>query len=100
MSTSSCTDGLSGAFSVAFSEREFGEFLKRMLESWGHAYSHATGEFSDKAVAVSGRRRRVEFLVCGLRWARRKFDRALPETAQPEMRATIRSMSDSHTRGI
>jgi nitronate monooxygenase len=39
-----------------------GEMLKRS----GAAYSHATGEFYDKALAVKAPRERVAFLIKGL----------------------------------
>src|SRR3954471_16303488 len=42
-----------------------GEQLKRR----GREYSHATGEFYDKAVAVKGAKDRIGFLIKGLRWA-------------------------------
>jgi len=74
--------------------------LGKMLERSGKPYSHATGEFFDKAVAVSDRRARIEFLIRGLRWAVRKFEQALPRIRDPEMQATIRGMRDSHTRSI
>src|SRR5438552_18484970 len=51
-----------------------GELLKRA----GQDYSHATGEFYDKAVAVKGNRQRVEFLIQGLRWAVQRFEESLP----------------------
>lgn len=74
--------------------------LGKMLERSGKPYSHATGEFFDKAVAVSGRRARIEFLIRGLRWAVRKFEQALPRIGDAEMRATIGGMRDSHMRSI
>src|SRR3972149_6711071 len=37
--------------------------LGKMLERSGKPYSHATGEVFGQAVAVSGRRERIEFLV-------------------------------------
>ena len=74
--------------------------IGRLLERSGKPYSHATGEFFGKAVAVSGRRERIEFLVRGLRWAVRKFEQALPRIGDPEMRAAIAGMRDSHTRSI
>ena len=52
--------------------------IGRLLEKEGTPYSHATGEFYDKAVAVRGPRERIEFLVRGLRWAVRNFEQALP----------------------
>jgi len=52
--------------------------IGKLIEKTGAPYSHATGEFYDKAVAVKGRRERIEFLVRGLKWAVRKFEAALP----------------------
>jgi uncharacterized protein DUF6306 len=74
--------------------------LGKLLERDGKAYSHATGGFFDKAVAVRGRRARIEFLIRGLRWAVREFDQALPRIGNPETRATIGGMRDSHSRSI
>lgn len=74
--------------------------LGKLLERGGHTYSHATGEFFDKAIAVSGRRARIEFLILGLRWAVRKFEQALPRIGDPGMQATIRGMRDSHARSV
>jgi len=74
--------------------------LGKMLERSGKDYSHATGEFYAKAVAVNGRRARIEFLVRGLRWAVRKFDQALPRIPDAGMRTTIGGMRDTHLRSI
>lgn len=74
--------------------------IGKLLERDGKAYSHATGEFYGKAVAVSGRRSRIEFLVRGLRWAVREFDQALPRIASPEIRDVIAGMRDSHLRSM
>ena len=74
--------------------------IGKMLERSGKPYSHATGEFFDKAVAVSGRRARIEFLIRGLGWAVRKFDQALPRIGSPEMRTTVGGMRDTHSRSI
>src|SRR5436853_2971069 len=41
-----------------------GEQLKKL----GSDYSHATGEFYDKAAAIKDKRERIEFLVRGLKW--------------------------------
>jgi nitronate monooxygenase len=72
-----------------------GELLKRA----GAPYSHATGEFYDKAVAVTGRRERIEFLARGLRWAVKRFEEALP-TLPEEARDLVTRMRDSHLRSI
>ena len=74
--------------------------IGKLLERGGNAYSHATGEFYDKAVAVSGRRQRIELLLRGLGWAVREFDRAMPRIDDPEFRNTIGRMRDSHARSI
>jgi nitronate monooxygenase len=73
--------------------------IGRLLEKEGTPYSHATGEFYDKAVAIQGRRERIEFLIRGLRWAVKQFEEALP-TLQPEARQVFTRMRDSHLRSI
>jgi nitronate monooxygenase len=72
-----------------------GELLKRA----GQDYSHATGEFYDKAVAVTGNRQRIEFLIRGLRWAVQRFEESLPRL-NPEARNVLTRMRDSHLRSI
>ncbi len=73
--------------------------IGRLLEKQGAAYSHATGEFYDKAVAVRGRRERIEFLIRGLKWAVKRFEEALP-TLEPEAHDAFAKMRDSHLRSI
>src|SRR5262249_9144149 len=51
--------------------------IGEQIRKLGRDYSHATGEFYGKAVAVKGSRQRIEFLVKGLQWAIRQFDQAL-----------------------
>jgi len=58
-----------------------GELLKRA----GEDYSHATGEFYDKAVAVKGNRQR--------------FGESLPRLS-PAAREVLTRMRDSHLRSI
>jgi uncharacterized protein DUF6306 len=70
-----------------------------LLKKAGAEYSHATGEFYDKAVAVKGRRQRIEFLIRGLKWAVKRFEEALP-TLAPEARDVFTKMRDSHLRSI
>ena len=72
-----------------------GELLKRA----GQDYSHATGEFYDKAVAVKGNRQRIEFLIRGLRWAVKKFEEALPGLPA-DAQEVFTKMRDSHLRSI
>jgi len=73
--------------------------MGRLLEKEGTPYSHATGEFYDKAVAVKGRRSRIEFLIRGLEWAVKRFEEALPALT-PEARDVFTKMRDSHLRSI
>ncbi len=73
--------------------------IGRLLEKEGAAYSHATGEFYDKAVAVQGARARIEYLVRGLKWAVKRFEEAAP-TLGPEARDVFAKMRDSHLRSI
>jgi nitronate monooxygenase len=70
-----------------------------LLKKAGADYSHATGEFYDKAVAVKGRRERLEFLVRGLRWAVKKFEAELPRL-DGEAGKVFTQMRDSHLRSI
>jgi nitronate monooxygenase len=72
-----------------------GELLKKA----GVDYSHATGEFYGKAVAVKGAKERVAFLVKGLRWAVKRFDTELPRLDKPA-RELFTRMRDSHLRSI
>ena len=72
---------------------------RRLLEKEGAAYSHATGEFYDKAVAVQGAHARIEYLVRGLKWAVKRFEEAVP-TLTPEARDVFVKMRDSHLRSI
>ena len=71
-----------------------GEQLKRR----GRDYSHTTGEFHAKAIAVQGSHERIKFLARGLRWAIREFDQALPKIADPEVRALFAGMGERHRR--
>ena len=73
-----------------------GEQIKRL----GRAYSHATGEFHGKAVAVKGKRERIAFLVKGLQWAIREFEQALPEIKDAQTRKLIEGMRARHLRSI
>jgi nitronate monooxygenase len=73
--------------------------IGRLIEKEGAPYSHATGEFYDKAVAVQGRRQRIEFLIRGLKWAVRKFEEALPGLP-PAAQDAFAKMRDSHLRSI
>ena len=71
-----------------------GEQLKRR----GRDYSHATGEFFAKAIAVKGPKERIAFLAKGLRWAMREFDAALPRIPDTSIRDLFRGMRERHAR--
>jgi len=72
-----------------------GELLKKA----GVDYSHATGEFYAKAVAVKGGKERIAFLVKGLRWAAKRFEAELPRL-DPGAKKLFTRMRDSHQRSI
>ncbi len=74
--------------------------LGKLLDRNGVPHSHATGEFHAKAVAVSGRGARIEFLIRGLGWAAREFNAALPRIADADANALITRMRESHLRSI
>ena len=74
--------------------------LGEMLKRAGTAYSHATGEFFDKAIAVKEPRERVAFLIKGLSWAMRRFDEALPRIQRDDVRRVIEGMRERHGRSI
>ncbi|MGQ0544318.1 MAG: DUF6306 domain-containing protein, partial [Betaproteobacteria bacterium] len=60
----------------------------------------ATGGFYDKAIAVQGARERIEFLMRGLGWAVREFEKALPRIPRQDVRYLIEGMRDRHRRSI
>jgi len=74
--------------------------IGKLLDRDGVPHSHATGEFYAKAVAVSGARQRIEFLLRGLGWAVREFDQAMPRIEDPETRSTLARMRDTHVRSM
>jgi nitronate monooxygenase len=73
--------------------------IGKLVEKSGQPYSHATGKFYDKAIAVKGPRARLEFLVRGLKWAVKQFEDALPQM-DPQARDVFTKMRDSHLRSI
>jgi hypothetical protein len=73
--------------------------LGAQIKRLGAEYSHATGDFLGKLLAVEGKRERVEFLARGLRWAVKRFDEALPRL-DPEARAAVLALRESHVRSI
>jgi nitronate monooxygenase len=73
--------------------------IGKLLEKTGVPYSHATGEFYDKAIAINGPRQRIEFLIRGLKWAVKQFEQAFP-TLDPAALTVFTQMRDSHLRSI
>ncbi|HUJ88045.1 MAG TPA: DUF6306 domain-containing protein [Burkholderiales bacterium] len=69
-----------------------GEVLKRA----GEPYSHATGEFLDEALAVRGRRARLEFLCRGLGWSVREIEGALPRVPDEAGVKALTRIRDTH----
>lgn len=69
-----------------------GELLKRA----GEPYSHATGEFLDKAIALQGRRARLEFLCRGLGWSIREIEAALPRVPDQAGVEALGRIRDTH----
>lgn len=73
--------------------------IGKLIEKGGAAYSHATGKFYDKAVAVKGPRAQLEFLVRGLKWAVKRFEAELPRL-DAQAQDLFTKMRDSHLRSI
>jgi nitronate monooxygenase len=73
--------------------------IGKLIEKAGAPYSHATGKFHDKAIAVKGARAQLEYLVRGLKWAVKQFEAALPKL-DAEARDLFTKMRDSHLRSI
>jgi nitronate monooxygenase len=73
--------------------------IGKLIEKAGGAYSHATGKFYDKAVAVNGPKARLEYLVRGLKWAVKRFEESLARMSAEE-RDLFTRMRDSHLRSI
>ena len=72
--------------------------IGEQLKKRGKDYSHATGEFYGKAVAVKGARERIAFLVKGLRWAMREFEQALPRIDDAAVKQLFQGMRERHLR--
>jgi nitronate monooxygenase len=73
--------------------------IGKLLEKTGTPFSHATGKFYEKAVAVKGAKERIAFLVRGLKWAVKRFEAALP-TLDREAQDVFTRMRDTHLRSI
>ncbi|HWA36389.1 MAG TPA: DUF6306 domain-containing protein [Burkholderiales bacterium] len=73
--------------------------IGKLLEKSGVPYSHATGEFYGKAVAIPSPKERIAFLVKGLKWAVKRFEERLPSLDE-ESGSVFTKMRDSHLRSI
>lgn len=73
-----------------------GEQLKRA----GEPYSHATGEFLEKALAMQGRATRLAFLCRGLGWSIRVIEIALPRVPDAKGKEVLATIRDSHRESI
>jgi hypothetical protein len=73
--------------------------IGKLIEKTGKGYSHETGRFYDKAIAVKVPRDRLAFLVRGLKWAVKKFEGALG-SMDAESKDVFTRMRDSHLRSI
>lgn len=74
--------------------------LLRLLRALGIPCSRNTGGFLGKALAVRGVRARLEFLNRGQAWVARKIEDAIPRLTQPDVRAALAAMLDSHVANI
>jgi hypothetical protein len=72
--------------------------IGEQLKNRGKDYSHATGEFYAKAVAIKDPRERIAFLIKGLRWAIREFEQALPRIQDTGIRDLFQGMHERHQR--
>jgi len=70
------------------------------LKRRGRDYSHATGEFFQKAVSVAEKQQRIVLLIKGLEWAIREFEQALPRIPHTETRKLFQEMRERHARSI
>jgi nitronate monooxygenase len=73
--------------------------IGKLLEKSGTPYSHATGKFYDKAIALKDASERLRFLVRGLEWAVKQFEAELPHLTR-EAQDVFSKMRDSHLRSI
>jgi hypothetical protein len=73
--------------------------IGKLIEKTGKGYSHETGHFYDKAIAVRTPRERLQFLVRGLKWAVKTFEDALG-SMDAESKDVFTRMRDSHLRSI
>lgn len=74
--------------------------LMRAIRRLGGVPSGKTGDFLGKALAVEGRRARLEFLNRGQGWVVRKINEALPKVDDEQLLGMLKDMRDSHVRNI
>jgi nitronate monooxygenase len=74
--------------------------LGQLLARCGVGPSGATGDFLRRALAIRGRRARLEYLNRGQAWVARKIDAALPAIEDGETVRVLAEMSDSHRRNV
>ena len=74
--------------------------IGKLLEKSGTPYSHATGEFYEKAIAIKERKAQLDFLVKGLRWAVKRFEESFAKIKEPEVQDVIQKIRDSHLRSV
>jgi len=68
------------------------------LKRRGRDYSHATGDFFQKATSIQDKKERIAFLIKGLKWAIRKFERASPKIEDAAVRKLFDGMRERHVR--
>jgi nitronate monooxygenase len=71
-----------------------------LIQRLNGAPSERTGDFLEKALAVTGRVRRLRFLNRGQRWVARKIHESLPHVEQDFVRGALFAMEESHLLNI
>jgi 5,10-methenyltetrahydrofolate synthetase len=74
--------------------------LMDLLRHIGAEKSAATSDFLDRALAVAGKRQRLEFLNRGQAWVARRIATALPRIRDTRIRAAMLNMQASHVANI
>lgn len=74
--------------------------LGQLLDRCGVQARAAPSEFLREALAVRGRRARLEFLNRGQAWVARKIEAALPRIEDAETAHVLVEMRDAHRRNV
>lgn len=74
--------------------------LVNLIDYLGAHPSAATGDFLEKALAVQGRRERLEFLNRGQAWVARRIGAALPKIGDQRIKSALEKMYHSHLANI